>query len=68
MSVEAMQSGWVADHLRVARVVNRENYAMTGAILVDPDGKKFFVKMIGPMKVVKANRNAFVKMIKSIDQ
>jgi len=50
------------------KVVNRENYAMTGAILVDPDGRKFFVKMIGPMKVVKANRDAFVKMIKSIDQ
>jgi hypothetical protein len=50
------------------KVVNRENYAMAGAILVHPDGKKYFVKMIGPAKVVKANREAFVKMIKSIQQ
>ena len=42
---------------------------MTGAILVNPEGgPNFFVKMIGPSKVVKANREAFVKMIKSIQQ
>lgn len=50
------------------KIVNRENYAMTGAILVHPDGRKYFVKMIGPAKVVTANREAFVKMIKSIQQ
>ena len=50
------------------RVVNRENYAMAGAILVHPEGRKYFVKMIGPSEVVKANRKAFVTMIKSIDQ
>ncbi len=50
------------------KVVNREDYAMAGAILVNPEGKKYFVKMIGPSKVVKANREAFVKMIKSIQQ
>jgi len=50
------------------KVVNRENYAMTGAILVHPSGRKFFVKMIGPREVVAANRKAFVEMIKSIDQ
>ena len=50
------------------KVVNRENYAMTGAILVHPDGKKYFVKMIGPADVVKANRKSFVTMIKSIGQ
>ena len=50
------------------KVVNRENYAMAGAILVHPEGRKYFVKMIGPDKVVKANREAFVKMIKSIQQ
>jgi hypothetical protein len=50
------------------KVVNRENYAMTGAILVHPEGQKYFVKMIGPSEVVKANRNHFVDMIKSIGQ
>jgi hypothetical protein len=50
------------------KVVNRENYAMTGAILVHPEGREFFVKMIGPQEVVKANRKAFVEMIKSIEQ
>ncbi len=50
------------------KVVNRENYAMAGAILVHPEGQKYFVKMIGPADVVKANREAFVTMIKSIGQ
>jgi hypothetical protein len=50
------------------KVVNRENHAMAGAILVDPNGRKFFVKMIGPKEVVKANRKAFVEMIKSIEK
>ncbi len=50
------------------KVINRENYAMAGAILVHPEGRKYFVKMIGPAAVVKANREAFVKMIKSIEQ
>ena len=35
-------------------------------ILVDPNGRKYFVKMIGPAEVVKKNREPFVKMIKSI--
>lgn len=47
--------------------VNRPDYAMAGAILVHPKGPKFFVKMIGPESVVKANRDAFIKMIKSIE-
>ncbi len=50
------------------KVVNRENYAMTGAILVDPADQKYFVKMIGPADVVKANRKSFVAMIKSIGE
>lgn len=50
------------------KVVNRENYAMAGAILINEAGRKYFVKMIGPGEVVKANREAFVKMIKSINQ
>lgn len=48
------------------KVVTREDYAMTGAILVHPEGRKYFVKMIGPDEVVKANRKAFVDMIKAI--
>ena len=50
------------------RLVNHEDYAMTGAILVHPEGRKYFVKMIGPAEVVKANRKTFVNMIKSIGQ
>lgn len=50
------------------KTVERENYAMTGAILVHPEGKKYFVKMVGPAEVVKENRDAFVEMIKSIDK
>ena len=48
------------------KVVNREGYAMTGAILLHPSGRKYFAKMIGPQAVVKANREAFVKMAKGI--
>ena len=50
------------------KLVNHENYAMAGAILVHPEGQKYFVKMIGPADVVKTNREAFVTMIKSIGQ
>lgn len=50
------------------KVVTRENYGMTGAILVDPDGRMYFVKMIGHQDVIKAHREAFVKMIKSIEK
>ena len=48
------------------KVVTRQDYGMAGAILVNPEGRKYFVKMIGPNSVVKANRKAFVTMIKSI--
>ena len=50
------------------KVINRDNYAMAGAILVHPEGRKYFVKMIGPAEVVKANRKSFVSMIKSINE
>lgn len=49
------------------KVVQRKDYAMAGAILVHPTGRKYFVKMIGPAEVVKANRKAFVAMIKTIN-
>lgn len=48
------------------KTVQRENYAMAGAIIVAPDARLFFVKMIGPAEVVKANRETFVTMIKSV--
>jgi hypothetical protein len=53
------------------KVVNRENYAMTGAIMVLAAGdtqRKYFLKLIGPQAVVKANRKAFVTMVKSLGQ
>ena len=48
------------------KTVQREDYAMAGAILVEPEGRQYFVKMIGPAAVVKANREKFVAMIKSV--
>ncbi|TWT92742.1 hypothetical protein [Stieleria varia] len=50
------------------KVVQRENYAMAGAILVEPKGRTFFVKLIGPAEVIADNHEAFVKMIKSIEK
>lgn len=50
------------------KVVERSDYAMSGAILVHPEGRTYYVKMIGPAKVVKANRDAFVKMVRSIEK
>lgn len=49
------------------KVVQRQGYAMTAAILVHPEGRKYFVKMIGPEDIVAANREPFVTMIKSIE-
>lgn len=48
------------------KVVKKENWAMTGAILEHPEGRLYFVKMIGPGEVVKANREALIKMLKSV--
>ncbi|MEO1616036.1 MAG: hypothetical protein AAFV88_09320 [Planctomycetota bacterium] len=50
------------------KTVQRENYAMAGAILAAPTGRLYFVKMIGPQETVKANREKFVKMVKSVEQ
>ena len=50
------------------KMVQRKDYAMAGAILVHPEGRTFFVKMIGPSMVIKENRKAFVEMIKSIEK
>ena len=48
------------------KVVKREDWAMTGAILEHPEGRLYFVKMIGPAKVVKANRESLIKMLESV--
>ena len=52
------------------KVVQRKDYAMTGAIVVPPEAKaegpSFFIKMIGPSAVVKANRERLIEMVKGI--
>lgn len=45
------------------KTVKRENYAMTGVILVHPEGQMYFIKVTGPMDIVKANRPAVVEML-----
>lgn len=45
--------------------VKREDYAMLGSILVDPNGRQYFVKLIGPASVVIANEKSFKKMVNS---
>jgi hypothetical protein len=44
------------------KVVERTNYAMLGAILVHPEGRKYFVKMTGPADLVKSGREDLVSM------
>ncbi|MCC9641271.1 hypothetical protein LOC71_03220 [Rhodopirellula sp. JC740] len=48
------------------RTVQRKDYGMLGAIIVHPEGRKYFVKMIGPQSVIEANRDAFKEMIATI--
>ena len=50
------------------KVVQRKDYAMAGAIIVEPQGRKYFIKMIGPAGLIKANREKFVSMLKSLEQ
>ncbi|MFG0290448.1 MAG: gluconolactonase [Rhodopirellula sp. JB044] len=55
------------------RMVRHEGYAMMGAILVEPEGdsprrRQYFVKMIGPEAVIKANSESFKKMVTSVGQ
>ncbi|MCA9139779.1 MAG: hypothetical protein KDB00_23565 [Planctomycetales bacterium] len=50
------------------KTVQRENYAMAGAVIVAPDSRLYFAKLIGPADVVKSNRKLFVDMIKSLGQ
>ncbi|MCC9600619.1 hypothetical protein LOC67_08600 [Stieleria sp. JC731] len=48
------------------RTVQRENYAMVGAIFASEDGGMYFAKLVGPAETVKANREKFVEMTKSV--
>ncbi|WP_404306679.1 hypothetical protein [Neorhodopirellula lusitana] len=48
------------------RKVKRDDYAMLGAILVEPKGRQYFVKMIGPASVIEANEKAFKEMVKNV--
>ncbi len=45
------------------KVVDRPNYAMSGLILVHPQGRKYFVKLTGPAELVKASRQDLVQML-----
>ncbi|TWT96418.1 hypothetical protein [Neorhodopirellula pilleata] len=45
--------------------VKRPDYAMLGSILVDSNGRQYFVKMIGPAAVIEAHEAAFKKMVHS---
>jgi len=48
------------------KTVQREGYAMTGVILEDAEGRKYFIKVTGPMDVVKANRPAVLEMLEGL--
>ena len=45
---------------------------MIGAIIMpaesNPDAAGYFVKMIGPAEVIKANRDRLIAMIKTLDK
>ena len=45
--------------------VKRDGYAMLWAILVEPKGAQYYVKMIGPASVIDANEKAFKEMVTS---
>lgn len=48
--------------------VVREDYGMLGAILEDPAGPLYFIKMIGPKTVIDANQKPFKSMLQSVGQ
>lgn len=61
------------------RLVKRPDYAMMGAILIEPSQdssgqlgfahrREYFVKMIGPEPVIAAHSKAFKKMVNSVGQ
>jgi hypothetical protein len=48
------------------KTVMRDDYGMLGAIMVDGDGRSYFVKLIGPAAAVTPNKDAFMTMLKSV--
>jgi hypothetical protein len=48
------------------KIVERADYSMLGAILEHPEGRTYFVKLTGPQSIVKANRDAFIDMVKGL--
>ena len=48
------------------KVVERPDYTMFGAILVDPKGPKFFIKMIGSQTTVEAQKDSLKKMVNGL--
>lgn len=52
------------------RTVQRPDYAMLGAIIAppEPQGRNYYVKMIGHEDVIKENKDSFMKMIKSLKE
>ena len=48
------------------KTVIRDDYGMLGAIIVAPNGLKYFIKMTGPKQSIEANKKAFHTMIKGI--
>jgi len=48
------------------KVVERENYGMLGGILVHPEGRKYFIKVTGPVDLVKAQRESMIRMFDAL--
>lgn len=48
------------------KMVKNEGWAMVGAILENPQGQTYFVKLIGPGEPVQQNRESLIKMLKSV--
>jgi hypothetical protein len=44
----------------------KDNYGLLGAIIVTPPGAKYFFKLTGPSKTIKAAREPFYKMLDSM--
>lgn len=44
----------------------KKDYRMLAAIIVQDDGRQYFVKLVGPDKTIKENAEKFQKMIESL--
>jgi len=48
------------------KVVQRENFAMTGVIIEHAPGRSYFIKVTGPMDAVKQTRPELMKMLEGL--